>query len=237
MKFFWICALSFIFTGQIFAETLGGSLIKKPSIRDNNIRITGNLRYYGNEKNLALESINGMTPGIASIGLYKVGGDRLPNGMFIPDKRPIIIYSLIIDINYDNNKTDEIEMRFPITSNNRALYVKRMDGTYGYPKGHILAYGRGLDSTYGRFKSKPNEEKNIYYIKAECQKAIDCTATLNYRVLQEGEYYTPKILWEQRGSVQTIRDTVIIKTPTADLNNDGVINFQDFLLFVEAFDS
>ena len=69
------------------------------------------------------------------------------------------------------------------------------------------------------------------------QKAVDCTATVNYRVLQEGEYYTPKILWEQRGSVQTIRDTVIIKTPTADLNNDGVINFQDFLLFVEAFDS
>lgn len=237
-------------------KTLSGSLLDGSYIQNDDINMVGSLRYSGNEKNLALESINGLTPGISSISLGNKGG--LPDGVIsVGDRPPIIVYNLAITIKYDNVRSEKIEMAFPSAATQRSIYVKRIDGTYGYPKGKVLAYGRPIEFVEGKFDSDMSRWRNIYYIQSKCQRAVDCITTVDYRVLGESEYYTPKMLWEQRGGVQTVRDTVrivqtvtvrdtltvtrtvrdtvAVKTPTTDLNGDGIVNFADFLLFVITF--
>lgn len=126
-------------------------------------------------------------------------------------------------------------MTFPTSASVRSLYIRRDDGTYGYAKGRELHSGYPIECIKGRFESDPTKERTIYYIKRKCQQAIDCIATVEYRVLEPGEYYTPEMLWEWVEDLEA-RQTGSTSGVVGDSNGDGVVTIADFFIFADIFE-
>ena len=129
-------------------------------------------------------------------------------------------------------------MKFPSIAYNKSVYISEEGNTR---LGVALHPGRPMEYINGQ--SPSGRTWNIYHIKNLCQQARDCEAVLEYRPLEEGEYYTIDNLVEGNFAVGgseespdiTVLENKLRQAQQGDLNLDGMVNIADFLIFVENF--
>ena len=156
-----------------------------------------------------------------------------PNSGMRPPFHPILIYRFVITINYDGIRKEHLLME---SNRPQPLYVKDKTGDFSNPeRGTPLFYGQGLIYQHGEFFNSSGKlsgsTQTVYYIQSKCEEALNCIATVEYKNLGVGEYYTFYMLWE---ALQSVRDS-LRSTQRGDLNGDGVVNIADFIILVNNF--
>ena len=213
-------------------NTLSGSLKDNPWLKNDDISVWGNLGYYGNHKRL-----NERTKSIAMLSVENGDGN-----FSLAMRPPVIVYGFTIDIQHRDGKRDKVRMIPPQPAFNRSLHIVggKIDG-----RAVELHGGFPIDYINGCADSDSSYDWNIYYIKYLCDRASDCTASIDYKVLDRDDYYTledlqgntpvdDSLVNDLREELRAVRDK-LTAAQKGDLDGNGEVNFTDFLLFAKHF--